>query len=153
MSIIIGILVTIDVIAALLLIGIILIQQTKSGGGLGSIGGGVTEAVFGATAGNVLTRGTVILASIFLCVTLLLAVLSGHMQQSKSVIEDMPSTLPGALPGKGTAPLAVPTPKVSVQSAVKVETPAPAVETPAAPAAKAVEVPAPAPAPAPKAQP
>ena len=149
MSIIIGILVTIDVIAALLLIGIILIQQTKSGGGLGSIGGGVTEAVFGATAGNVLTKGTVILASIFLCVTLLLAVLSGHLQQSKSVIEDMPS----ALPGKGTAPLAVPAPKVAVQSAVKVEAPAPAVETPAAPAAKAVEVAAPAPAPAPKAQP
>ena len=75
---------------ALLLIGIILIQQSKSGGGLGAVGGGVTETVFGAGAGNVLTKATVILAASFLCMTLLLAIITGHQDAAKSVIETLP---------------------------------------------------------------
>ena len=75
---IIVLLTAIDVLAALLLIGIILIQQSKSGGGLTAMGGGMTESVFGAAAGNVLTKGTVTLASIFLGITLILAVITGH---------------------------------------------------------------------------
>lgn len=85
MSILIGILTTLLVITSLLLIGIVLIQPSKSGGGLGTIGGGVTESVLGASAGNVLTKGTVILASIFMGITLLLVVINAHRGPDSSV--------------------------------------------------------------------
>ena len=84
------ILTIIQVMIALLLTGIILIQQSKSGGGLGAVGGGVTETVFGAGAGNVLTKATVILAAFFLCMTLLLAIITGHQNEATSVIETLP---------------------------------------------------------------
>ena len=72
-------------LCALLLIGIILIQQSKSGGGLGAISGGMTESVFGAAAGNVITKTTVILASIFLACTMLLAFLSKYEVETETV--------------------------------------------------------------------
>ncbi len=88
-NVIVFILTALEVLTALLLVGIILIQQSKAGGGLGAVGGGVTETVFGATAGNVLTRGTVILASVFLGVTLLLAIITGQRGVGKSVVDDI----------------------------------------------------------------
>jgi preprotein translocase subunit SecG len=87
MGIVIGILTALEIVAAVLLIGIILIQQTKHGGGLSGLGGSVTEAVFGATAGNVLTKITVILASVFLGITLLLVILTAHRREARSVVE------------------------------------------------------------------
>ena len=88
-SFIAGLLFTIDVICAFLLIGIILIQQSKSGGGLGAISGGATESVFGAAAGNVITKTTVALASIFLVSTLLLTILSKYQPQSETLSEQL----------------------------------------------------------------
>lgn len=64
------------VLVALLLIGLILIQHSK--GGLGSTFGGVGEAVFGARAGNHLTKMTVILTTLFFVLILILAVIAGH---------------------------------------------------------------------------
>lgn len=81
---------TIDVIAAILLIGIVLIQQSKSGGGLGAISGGsssVGESVFGPAAGNVITRVTVVLATVFLVSTLFLVVLSKYQRQPEGMGE------------------------------------------------------------------
>jgi preprotein translocase subunit SecG len=95
-NVVVYVLTFLEVLTALLLIGIILIQQSKAGGGLGAVGGGVTETVFGATAGNVLTRGTVILASIFLGITLLLAVITGHSSGGRSVVDDMAPEEPAA---------------------------------------------------------
>ncbi len=65
------------VIAALLLIGIILIQPAKSGG-MGAAFGGVGESVFGGKAGSHLTKATVVMTVIFFAATLLLAALIGH---------------------------------------------------------------------------
>lgn len=65
------------VVVALLLIGIILIQPSKSGG-LGATFGGVGESVFGAQAGSHLTRATVVMTAVFFLITLLLATLIGH---------------------------------------------------------------------------
>lgn len=64
------------VLVALLLIGLILIQHSK--GGMGSTFGGVGESVFGARAGNHLTKMTVILTTLFFVLILILAVVSGH---------------------------------------------------------------------------
>ena len=77
MEIVITVLYTVVVIVALLLIGLILIQQSKSGG-FGSTFGGVGESVFGAQAINHLSKLTVILTTVFFILTLLLAALSGQ---------------------------------------------------------------------------
>ena len=90
LSFFIGVMTVLEVIMALLLIGIVLIQQTKAGGGLGAMGGGMTETVFGASAGNVLTKATVILAALFLTNTLMLAIITGHSGQGKSLAESLP---------------------------------------------------------------
>ncbi len=87
MSFLIGLLFFIVVVCSILLIGIILIQQNKSGGGLGVIGGGMTESVLGATAGNVITKATVILAGIFFACTFLLAILIANRSQPGSMVE------------------------------------------------------------------
>ncbi len=65
------------VVVALLLIGLILIQPSKSGG-LGAAFGGIGESVFGAQVGSHLTKVTVFLTALFFVLTLLLATLIGH---------------------------------------------------------------------------
>ena len=77
MSILVVFLYALTVVVSLLLIGIILIQPSKSGG-MGAAFGGVGESVFGAKAGSHLTRATVIMTAIFFVITLVLAALIGH---------------------------------------------------------------------------
>ncbi len=54
------------VISAILLTLIVLIQDDQGGGIGGMFGGGESSTPFGSRTGNVLTRGTAILAAIFL---------------------------------------------------------------------------------------
>ncbi|MEI8246425.1 MAG: preprotein translocase subunit SecG [Lentisphaerota bacterium] len=86
LGILITVLYTAVVIVALLMIGVILIQPSKSGGFGGSFGG-VGESVFGAYAGSHLSRLTVILIALFFILTLLLAVITSHKAKDKSVAE------------------------------------------------------------------
>ncbi|MCF7854666.1 MAG: preprotein translocase subunit SecG [Candidatus Pacebacteria bacterium] len=86
-DIITGILFFLDTVCALLLIGIIMIQQSKGAGGLGAIAGGMGESVFGTAAGNIITKTTVVLASLFLGITLLLGILAGHRTRPESMAE------------------------------------------------------------------
>lgn len=83
----IGLLFVVVFICALGLIGIILIQQSKSGGGLAVMGGGMTESVLGAAAGNIVTRITVVLATLFLVCTFLLAILITRREKPQSYVE------------------------------------------------------------------
>ena len=78
MGIVIAALYILEVLTSVLLIGIVLIQQSKKQGGLGALAGGQTESVFGAATGNVVTRTTVILAAVFLVNTLILAHLTSR---------------------------------------------------------------------------
>lgn len=86
MGVITVVLYTLVIIVALLLIGLVLIQQSK-GGGFGGSFGGVGESVFGAHAGSHLTKLTVILTTSFFVLTLLLAVIVGHRSRGRSVVE------------------------------------------------------------------
>ncbi len=86
MDVITVVLYTLVIIVALLLIGLVLIQQSK-GGGFGGSFGGVGESVFGAHAGSHLTKLTVILTTSFFVLTLLLAVIVGHRSRGRSVVE------------------------------------------------------------------
>lgn len=86
MSVLTVVLYTLVVVIALLLIGLILIQQSK-GGGFGTSFGGVGESVFGAHAGSHMTKLTVIMTTLFFILTLLLAIVVGHSGKEKSVAE------------------------------------------------------------------
>ncbi len=141
MNVVIGILTGVEVIVAILLIGIILLQPSKSGGGLGSVGGGVTEQVFGATAGNVLTKITVWLSAIFMTITLVLVVLGSHRQSAatKSVVEEYTTAKTTAKATSTAAVVAAPvtTTTAAVQAKAVVTTTAAAVTVPLVPTAPA----------------
>ena len=123
MSILIGFLYVIEVVVCLLLAGIILLQKPKEGGLGGVIGGGMAEAAFGADAGNVLIKGTIILGAIFLLNTLALARFTSTVH-SKSVMSSVEAPAPAQ-----QAP-AMPAPEMP---AAPID-PAPASAAPAAPA-------------------
>jgi preprotein translocase subunit SecG len=63
------------VIVAILLVLLVLIQ-TEEGDGLGGIFGGNSNSAFGSRSGNVLTRTTTVLGSLFLIVSLGMALLN-----------------------------------------------------------------------------
>lgn len=65
------------VIISLLLIGLIMIQPSKSGG-MGAAFGGIGESVFGGKAGSHLTKATVTMTTIFFIIALALAAFIGH---------------------------------------------------------------------------
>ena len=88
----------------LVLIGLILIQPSKSGG-LGATFGGVGESVFGGQAGSHLTKATVILTAVFFVFTLLLATLIGHGARKSDAIRGIDAALKNV---EAAAPAAVP---------------------------------------------
>ena len=152
-SILQGLLVVVQVLTSALLIGIIFLQKTKGGMGM-SFGGGAGEAIFGSRMGNVLTKSTVILGTIFLVNTTILAYLGKMNEGPKSVIDAFAAPVPvapampmgggagGPVPDFGGAAVpAMPAmPAVPADVAAPVEVPAevPAVpEAPAVPAAPA----------------
>ncbi len=129
--------VTLYVIACLVLMIVILLQQGKGGDIANAFGGGASQAVFGARAGaTVLTKITTGLTVAFMSLALLLAVWGSR--GTSSVVGGVDG--PPQLPASATAPMA-PAPAPSTTPAPAATTPAPEASTPAAPAA----TPAPAP--------
>ena len=95
----------VEAVTCLMLIGVILVQRTKSQGLGMAMGGQMGEALFGARMGNVLTRVTVVLGIIFLVNTTLLAYL-GATSSSGSVTDGaLPAAVPAAaMPAPPSAP-------------------------------------------------
>ncbi len=104
MQVFISFLYVIEVLVSFLLGGIILLQKPKDGGLGVSFGGGMGESLFGgAQMGNILTKGTVVLAAIFLLNTLVLSRLTSA--SGKSVMEGVTAPAPiqrEALPFPGS---------------------------------------------------
>ena len=161
MSFLIGLLYVVEVIVCLLLALAVMLQKPKEGGLGGAIGGGMSEAVFGADASNVLIKVTIWLGSIFLINTLLLARLTsvghsqsvmGNVSESQQAAEQQqaPAPVPDApLPSVDElpAPAAKPDAKPAATPAAKPAAPAAKPAAPAAtPAAKPDAKPAAAPA-------
>ncbi|MBL7077243.1 MAG: preprotein translocase subunit SecG [Kiritimatiellae bacterium] len=140
------ILVLVEAVCSLMLIGVILIQRTKSQGLGMALGGQMGEALFGARMGNVLTRVTVILGIIFLVNTTLLAYI-GASSRRVSVTDDAVVPIPAApaapmaAPG-GALPVEMPTEAapVDVDASAPVEIDASGAAAPAE-AAPVAEVP------------
>jgi preprotein translocase subunit SecG len=126
-----SLLLVVQVLCALAVIVLVLIQQGKGadmGAAFGSSGGGASGSLFGATgSANFLSRATAIAATVFFVATLGLAYMGNTaargVQQPKSVMEQGPSSqIPGQTqtPAQGgTAPSpssSVPSPSSSVPS-------------------------------------
>ncbi|MGH8017356.1 MAG: preprotein translocase subunit SecG [Opitutaceae bacterium] len=133
MTLLLGIFTFILVIVSIFMVLVILAQRAKSDGGVGAaLGGGVTEAAFGAESGNVLSRGTTIAAVIFFVLSFGLYL--GHLYQHRHStgattdgLPDMPELTAPAASGE-TIPGEVNTTETPDQPAVSL----PSVETPSA---------------------
>lgn len=76
-------------VVALLLIGVILIQQGKGAEMGASFGAGASGTLFGAPgAGNFLTKSTTVLAIVFFAIALAIGALNSHEKANKSSILD-----------------------------------------------------------------
>ena len=87
MGVIVTLLTILDTLVAILIIALVLVQQSKKGGGLGTtFGGGGSDSLFGAHASSHLSKLTAIFATVFIVVTLSLAIITGHgyVRQSDS---------------------------------------------------------------------
>ena len=143
---------TVHLILAVLLIGVVLLQRSEGGGlGMGGGGGGVMT---GRQAANALSRVTWILAIAFLITSLVLTVIAARNASSGSIVDQLnlgsgtdsqpTTTLPGigdyAPPPAAGQPILPPTP--SSAPAAGTEAPAAAAPEAQAPAATPVETPA-----------
>ncbi len=158
-----NIILTVHLILAVLLIGVVLLQRSE-GGGLGMGGGG--GVMTGRQAANALSRLTWIFAIGFLVTSMTLTIIAARNSSTGSIVDQLdiggseepaPTSLPGigdyapppgagqpVVPGAGQ-PVAPPAPAAEAPAAAS--TPAgpatpPAAETPAEPAPAAAEPPA-----------
>jgi preprotein translocase subunit SecG len=85
------VLLVINILLALALVGVVLVQRSEGGGlGIGGSGGmGNFMTARGTT--NLLTRTTGIIAAAFMVVSLALAVMAGAGREQRSILEQMPA--------------------------------------------------------------
>jgi len=120
-----SLLIVVEVLCSLLLIGLILLQRSKSEGLGLAFGAGAGEALFGARAGNVLSKATVILGIVFMISTLMLGVM--FAQKDKALIDTLD-------PAPAAAPVVQPQPLESMDLALpEIDTPPEGAVQPAAP--------------------
>lgn len=146
MNVVLNILVGVQMLTALAMIGLILIQHGKGADMGAAFGSGSAGSLFGASgSANFLSRTTAVLAAVFFVTTLLLAYFSharpvggGSLLERATTGTPIPATAPASAPASTGAasqiPSGVPTPATPVAPAIQA-VPAPAVvPTPVAPA-------------------
>ena len=102
-------LIVVEIVTCLLLIGVILLQKTKSEGLGLAFGSGMGETLFGSRAGNVLTKITVILGLVFLANTAFLGMLFTNAHET-SIMDQRATAAPMMAPAapQSQAPVANP---------------------------------------------
>ncbi len=119
MSIVLGILTFFLILVSIFLVLVVLAQKAKSDGGVGAaLGGGMTEAAFGADTGNMLSKATIYGAVTFfvLCFSLYLGRVyeqkHAHAKASNALptisVPATPVPAPATAPVAPTAPVVVP---------------------------------------------
>ena len=83
-----GILLTLNILVCIALIGVVLLQRSE-GGALGMGGGGNSGFMTARGAGDLLTRTTWILATIFVVLSLALTLLAGRERSAGSVTDNL----------------------------------------------------------------
>ncbi|MBM4151982.1 MAG: preprotein translocase subunit SecG [Kiritimatiellaceae bacterium] len=107
MTVIRTLLIILEAATSLALIGLILLQKSKDGGLGLAFGAGGNDSLFGARAGNVLTRATVIFGIVFLVNTLILGMMFAGSAGSSSIDKALnTASAPAAQPAASPAPLA-----------------------------------------------
>ena len=94
------------VLAALAIIGLVLLQHGKGADMGAAFGGGASGSLFGSTgSANFLSRTTALLATIFFVTSLALTWFSAHRTEAKGVMATQPaSQAPATAPPSTTAP-------------------------------------------------
>ena len=95
------------VLAALAIIGLVLLQHGKGADVGAAFGSGASGSLFGASgSANFLSRATGILALVFFLTSLGLTYLSSRKSDDRGVMADQPATrsIPGQTPGQAPAP-------------------------------------------------
>jgi preprotein translocase subunit SecG len=145
-----------QLLSALVMIGLVLIQHGKGADMGASFGSGASGSLFGATgSANFLSRSTAVCAAVFFCSTLVLAYLGNtnalRAQSGGSVLDRaapaasaaasgaIPGAIPGAAPGAIPATTPATTPG-AIPGAAPAAVPAPATTAPAAAASAAAAV-------------
>ena len=134
MNVVLTAVLAIQMLAAVAMIGLILLQHGKGADMGAAFGSGSSGSLFGASgSANFLSRTTAVLAVVFFACTLMLAYFSHSVKPtgSSSVLERaaVPATSPAAQPASGAA--AIPGTSAPAASAV----------APAAPASGAAQIP------------
>ena len=101
--------VTIHLILAVALIGVVLLQKSE-GGALGMGGGGMSGFMTGRSTANLLTRTTAVLVALFFVTSIGLAVLASHQRAPRSVVDQPGTSGPSTLPPGPAAPATPATP-------------------------------------------
>jgi len=104
MNVLINVFLAIDMLVAVLMTLVILMQRPKSEGLGAAFGGGVTENIFGAQTTNVLTKFTGWLAGIFFVLTFVLGILYARRSASDSSLHRELMGMPAATPAASVAP-------------------------------------------------
>ncbi len=113
MSIVLGILTFFLIIVSIFLVLIVLAQKAKSDGGVGAaLGGGMTEAAFGADTGNMLSKATIYASVTFFVLTLSLYL--GRIYEQKHALAAATNALPSISVPASPVPSAVAVPPAPV---------------------------------------
>ena len=147
-----GLLLAAQILVSLLLIGVVLLQRSEGGG---FVGGGSPSGMMSVRgAGDLMTRITWILGSLFFIISLLLTILAGREKGASSVVDRLkvdaidpsklkdrqPPPVPGGAPNIPGAPapggLQAPAPSVNSPFGSAPAQPEPAQQAPATPPAK-----------------
>ncbi len=108
MSILLNILTVVLILVSLFLILVVLAQKAKTDGGMGgALGGGMTEATFGADTGNVLSKATINAAIAFFVLSFVLYL--GHIYVRKHAVATG-DALPSIAAPAAAHPAPTPTP-------------------------------------------
>ena len=105
MNLLVNLLLTVQILAALGMIGLILVQHGKGADMGAAFGSGSSGSLFGASGGaNFLSRTTGVLAAVFFVCTLMLAYFGNARPASTgSVLETSAAVAPAAAPDAGSA--------------------------------------------------
>lgn len=101
------VLLVIHLLLAVALISVILIQRSAQDGG-GLMGGGSTMGGLFTARGsaNLLTRTTAILATAFICTSLILGIMASHSHKTRSLVDQIAPVAPVSAPETPEAPAA-----------------------------------------------
>ncbi|MFN4003151.1 MAG: preprotein translocase subunit SecG [Hylemonella sp.] len=130
MSFVVSILLTVQLLSAVAMIGLVLIQHGKGADMGAAFGSGASGSLFGASGGaNFLSRTTAVLATVFFACTLLLAYFGNAKPAASGSVLEAPAAVTPAvpdsaqqIPGGNTAPAAVPAPSAPAAGAAQIPT-------------------------------